>query len=137
MTRDRKEGWETALIEIIEAWQSKPFTWGSDDCLGFGLACFEAVRGAPLVDALPDYDGPETADAAIAAMGFSGLDDALAAHLEECPVSLAWRGDLGTITHNGRPAVVVNAGDGAWVGKAAAGGLIRIAPSQVNRAFKV
>lgn len=131
----RPDGWDVRLIAEIEAWKARPFAWGGADCIGFALACMAAVRQAPVIEPLPPYDSKEGAMEVLAGLGAATLTEAMAAHLAECPVSLAQRGDAGIVEHEGRETAVIFMG--AYAFAMSETGVVRVPREAVKRAFRV
>ena len=131
----RVEDWPERLLETVDAAKLQPFGWGIADCITFALDCARAVRGGAVGPVIPPYATEAGADAALAALGFAALSDAFAAHLEECPVAFAGRGDLGIIDTEGHQGAVVCTGV-HWIGRTT-GGFVHLNLHHVSRAFRV
>lgn len=131
----RAQGWEERLLDVVAQWDRLPFSWGTTDCIGFALACGEAVRGTPLCAPFPPYLDAKQARRVLRDMGAREIENALMMHLDPVPVSLAQRGDIGVVIDSGAQCAVVCLGP-FWAGKTERG-LMRIASPLVFRAFKV
>jgi hypothetical protein len=91
----RLEGWELRLADVIADAQDRPYVLGEWDCVRFSAACIEAMTGVDFWPALGGYKTKREALRIISRLG-GDLRGAAAAvtGAEECPVSLAHRGDL-------------------------------------------
>lgn len=131
----RVEDWPERLLETVDAAKVQPFGWGIADCITFALDCARAVRGGAVGPVIPPYATEAGADAALATLGFAALSDAFAAHLEECPVAMAGRGDIGIVENGGRGCAVVCTGV-HWAGRTETG-VIFFSLHHVTRAFRI
>lgn len=128
--------WPEQLLETVDAWRERPFMWGSDDCLGFVLACVKAVRGELPVAEIPAYADAKEARRVLRELGARELENVLMMHFEPVPVSMAQRGDIGIVKMpHGFQAAVVCVGRG-WLGKSESG-LVAVDRRQVERAFRI
>lgn len=78
------------------------FRWGRSDCLGFAIACAEALGcGGGLAQrrAGHAYGSGAEAAAALAAHGWRGLDDLAASLWERIPPALAQTGDWALVVN--------------------------------------
>lgn len=102
----RIAGWERRLRAAIEKHMALPAAYGSSDCLIIALDGIEAVTGS---DPYPrdrfkrNYKTEAGAARCLRKAGFETVEDALrAACPNEIPPSLAQRGDVGVVEHNGQ-----------------------------------
>ena len=132
----RVTDWPEQLLETVAAWEGVPFAWGTADCLGFALACIEAVRGNPLVDEIPASSDAKEARRALRDIGAREVENAFMMYLDPVPVAMAQRGDVGVIVQeDGTQSAVVCVGP-MWVGKTEEG-LLQVPRQVVTRAFRV
>lgn len=97
-----------ALSAIVAEWRSRPFTYGSSDCLQFAGAAVAAIRGIDYRAAFPSYRSDLGAARILRRCG--GVAGIVAGVLGEAkPVAWAGRGDLvvGDFGLNGTEAVAV------------------------------
>ncbi|HWL06206.1 MAG TPA: hypothetical protein VNQ99_14955 [Xanthobacteraceae bacterium] len=132
----RREDWEARFAAVVERHSRLPFTWGQSNCVYLAADVVEAITGE---DPCPDQRG--CADERdylrrLAAQGHDDIGDAFAARLPEIPPAFARRGDVGVIDVDGRDAGVVVIG-AEVIGKDRDGRMLRVARSQMVRAFKV
>lgn len=97
----RVQGWEKALRQTVERHASLPGAWGVSDCWMLAVDAHEAVTGEKLAPKLRRYRTEKAGYRLFAKHGFKTVGEALAAHLPDCPVLMAGRGDLGVIVRNG------------------------------------
>ncbi|KAB0682016.1 DUF6950 family protein [Aureimonas leprariae] len=131
----RVAGWEQALVEAIERHVALPFSWGVSDCAVLTTDCIAAVTGER------PFGGPFRYRSEIGAAKWlrrKGLDDLAAlgaSRFEECPPSLARRGDIGMIERDGKICAGVFTSQG-FVSKAERG-IIAEPVTAVARAFRI
>lgn len=96
----RLKGWEKALKLVIEKHLALPSEYGVSDCYLIPDDAVEAITGKRMY---PDvsYSNEIGAAKALRAHGFDNVEQAFAAKFEECPPSLAHRGDIGVMYNNG------------------------------------
>jgi len=97
----RIEGWEKALKLAVEKHRDLPGQWGVSDCWTLATDAHEAVTGKKLAPKLRRYRTEAAGYRLFARHGFKTVGEALAAHLPDCPVLMAQRGDLGVIMRSG------------------------------------
>jgi hypothetical protein len=82
----RLSNWPKLLTEAINAAQSQPFAWGSNDCCLFAAGCAQAITGVDAAATLRGtYSTEAEAEAIIAAAG--GFEKLVTAHAS----SVGWR----------------------------------------------
>lgn len=115
------ETFDQRFFAAIEKHRRQPFAWGKSDCVVLALDAIAARTGRRRL-VKPTWRTEKAARAALAAAGFADVEQAVAAHLEEIPVLMAGRGDIGIVdgADDGGPVLVVNAGQ-AWFGKSPEG----------------
>lgn len=96
----RVKGWERALNEVIKKHRGLPSQYGISDCYLIADDAVEAVIGERM---FPDvqYSSELGAAKELRSRGFQTVEDAFASKFEECPVSLAQRGDIGVVESDG------------------------------------
>lgn len=103
----RIEGWEKRLKAAVERHRDLDGAWGVSDCWILATDAHEAVTGKRLAPELRRYATEAAGYKLFARHGFKTVGEALAAHLPECPVLMAQRGDLGVVERNGIEACAV------------------------------
>lgn len=130
----RVDGWEMALIDVIAAADTTPFSWANSGCIELAIDNVTALTGSSPLEK-PVLEDALDARRWLKANGFDSLGDAMAAYLEEIPVAMAGRGDLGVVIREGIETAAVS--DGLhWVAKSETG-LLRVLRGDIARAFKV
>jgi hypothetical protein len=131
----RVAGWETALVRVIEAHSTQPFSWGGSSCFAMADDAIEAVRGESSLRQFCTFKTEAGAAKRLKRTGFADIGDLFASLLPEIPPSLAQRGDIGVILREG----VLSAGIFTSFGFAskAEHGVIYEPITAVSRAFKV
>ncbi|QRM43978.1 hypothetical protein [Rhizobium sp. BG4] len=97
----RLPGWEKRLNAVVAAHQALPGEWGVSDCFIIPDDAVEAVTGEKMY---PDASGYKTEAGAAKQLrkrGFDNVRQAFAAKLDEIPVAMAQRGDIGVIERDG------------------------------------
>jgi hypothetical protein len=103
----RVEGWEKRLKQTVERHRDLPGEWGVSDCWILAMDAHEAVTGKRLAPKLRRYATEAGGYKLFARHGFRTVGEALSAHLPDCPVLMAQRGDLGVIERAGRNGELV------------------------------
>lgn len=132
---DRLDRWDMRLMECVQAAQTKPFEWGSHDCVTFAADCVRAMTGCDPLKGVEPWGDAKGALRAIQARG--GLSDAITSLFgEPIPPAMARRGDVGMtdgdVTGFG---LLVCCGD-VWVGPGL-DGLQRLPLDVVRQAWRV
>lgn len=130
----RLKGWENALKEVIEKHMALPSEYGVSDCYLLPDDAVEAITGERMY---PDvlYSNEIGAAKALRAHGFETVEQAFAAKFEECPFSLAQRGDIGVVYDNGETCGGVFTALGFMTRSTT--GVAFLEASRVAKAFKV
>lgn len=130
----RVDGWELALITVLEAASAKPFSWANGGCIELAIDTVTALTGAAPMEK-PVLEDALDARRWLKANDFDSLGDAIGAHLAEIPVAMAGRGDIGVVSRDGIETAAVS--DGLhWVAKSETG-VLRVSRGEIARAFKV
>lgn len=97
----RLKGWEKGLKAVIEKHMALPSQYGISDCYLIPDDTVEAITGERMY---PDvsYSNEIGAAKALKARGFDNVEQAFVAKFEECPPSLAHRGDIGVVYNEGQ-----------------------------------
>jgi hypothetical protein len=102
-------GWRSALDQVFQAADGKPFAWGKHDCCQFAADCIHAVTGRERRTLFPNYT--DEAGATEILERYDGMRGLLSHALGE-PVSweLAMTGDIALIDmgQGMQPAVCVD-----------------------------
>ncbi|MGJ8570422.1 MAG: DUF6950 family protein [Hoeflea sp.] len=97
----RVGGWEKRLKAAVERHRDLPGQWDVSDCWVLARDACKAVTGKDLAPHLRGYKTEKAGYRLFARHGFKTVGEALAAHLPECPVLMAQRGDLGVVERGG------------------------------------
>lgn len=135
MTRVRN--WPLRLDEVIERYQAGAFTWGERDCFTLPMDVVAALTGLdPWADERT-YTTEIGAARKLKRLGFADVAGAFAAKFPEIPVTLAQRGDIGTVADaDGAACGVVVLGT-LVAGMSPAAGLTFLPRARLARAFRV
>lgn len=93
----RLKGWETRLKLVIEKHMALPLQWGVSDCYIIVDDAVQALTGDCLYSGATKYKTEKGAAKILAKHGFRTVHDALAGALDQIPVSMAQRGDVGVV----------------------------------------
>lgn len=131
---NRFNDWENRLNAVIKKHQALPSQYGVSDCYLIADDAVEAVTGERM---FPDIEYSNEIGAAkeLRRHGFITVQDAFASKFEEIAPSLAHRGDVGIIEHDGE----ICGGFFSSIGFVArdATKLVFLPVSKVKTAFKV
>lgn len=98
----RVSNWEKQLKLTIQKHMTLPSKYGVSDCYIFPDDVVEAITGKTMYGlSVRKYKTDVGAAKQLRKKGFTTVEDAFSAKFAEIPVSLAQRGDIGTIFHNG------------------------------------
>jgi hypothetical protein len=102
----RLEDWPARLLAVIDGAAARPFEWGRWDCGQFVGAAIEATTGANPVDQLAGRYTTETGMRRILTRDYDGSLQAFwSAQLgAPVPVTMAGRGDIVVVDHDGTQA---------------------------------
>ena len=125
----RLPGWESRLVETLQAHLAQPFAWGESDCLIVPADICKAMTGAnPFPMRLRRYRTAAGAQRALLQLGFDTVQGPLEACFKRVPKALARRGDCGVrrISIEGVETLsaMVVLGNGTAVGKGMDGPVI-------------
>lgn len=132
----RSRGWELRLLAVIEDYKRQSMEWGRYDCLTQVADVCEAMTGHdPMAGQRGRYRSEGGAARVLKELGFSDVEEALAATFPEVAVAQARRGDCGIILMSGMKASVVVLGTNV-IGRHTRGSFLM--PSlRMSRAFRV
>jgi hypothetical protein len=133
---NRKENWPDLLLAEIERHGALPFEYGKSDCITFACDCVKAMTGEDIMSGQRGYKTFEDGMKRLRRIGAKDIGEAFASKLDEIPVALAGRGDVGVVEGNELTVGVVIVGPHA-VGKETPGGVAQVPLSAVSRAFRV
>ncbi|MBC7280042.1 hypothetical protein [Hoeflea sp.] len=136
----RIEGWEKTLNAVLERHRDMPGVWGVSDCWMPAMEAYEAVTGKILAPELRGYTTEREGYRLFARHGFRSVGEALAAHLPECPVLMAGRGDLGVVERigpDGDPVESCCVVTAIGVAVKTEAGLAYLPVTSLKRAFRV
>jgi hypothetical protein len=136
----RVAGWEKRLKAAVERHRDMTGAWDVSDCWVLAKDAYKAVTGEDLAPHLSGYKTEAAGYKLFARHGFRTVGEALAAHLPECPVLMAQRGDLGVIKRGGLESCGVVTSNGVAVKTLYDDGSSRLEYHQVTaltRAFRV
>lgn len=99
----RKDGWEKLLSEYIETERSKPFEWGTRDCVTFTARAIGVVSDIDVEAIISTYGQYDKIEAARILLGKNNdicafFDE----HLKRKPKAQAKRGDVACVSIDGR-----------------------------------
>lgn len=97
----RLSGWEKRLNAVVAAHQALPGDWGVSDCFIIPDDAVEAVTGEKMYPDARGYKTEAGAAKQLRKRGFDNVRQAFAAKLDEIPVAMAQRGDIGVIERDG------------------------------------
>ena len=108
----RLNDWEARLAQHIEDWRYKKFEWGKADCALFCLHAEIAMYGKSRFDYFLDKYNSEIGSAkALLKFGCGTLVGTIDEKLEEIPILMAQRGDMGCVATPNGDALVIILGD--------------------------
>lgn len=135
MTRVRD--WPLRLEEVLERYQDGVFAWGERDCFTLPMDVAAALTGVDPWASERTYTTEIGAARKLKRLGFSDVADAFAAKLEEIPVTLAQRGDIGTVSDASGAACGVVVLGTLVAGMSPSAGLTFLPRARLSRAFRV
>lgn len=92
--RQRQDGWEARLTDLIAREQAKPFVWGGHDCATLAVAAVRAMTGDDISAGLPPWFSAASAARALRFAGAASAEAFFSACLPAIPPAEARRGDL-------------------------------------------
>ena len=112
-----------------------PFAWGRSkhDCVSFGLGAVKAMTRRDVLEGSGLRWGSKSGARRVV-MRLGGLEAAVDRYLDEVPVGMAQRGDIGLIDGEAGPLLVVFDGE-LVLGPAEPGGLSRLPRAAVRKAW--
>ena len=128
----RPNDWPERLHDFLAA-RNVPFAWGPQDCVSLAADWVMALGFDDPIAPFRGYTDARSAVQAIRAAG--GIASHRATALQEVPIGMARRGDLGVIHIGRREATVIVTG-GEVVG-AGPVGLVSLPRARLMRAFEV
>lgn len=100
---ERVQNWDVRLLSVIDAWRSRAYACGPDDCCAFAGDVIQAVTG---LQPYADFVGYTTQAGAVQKLRERGYGSLRAALRDLCgapvPRGLARRGDLGWLPVGGK-----------------------------------
>ncbi len=112
----RRDGWEGALADMVDAARARPFAWGRHDCLTWAADCVAAMTGVGTDE--PWRGSYRTARGAIRVlrrMGHRTVADAVTSRLG-APLASPLMAQRGDILSDGEAMGVCVGADGAFPG---------------------
>lgn len=103
--KPRPENWPALLAAYLTEWETRPFAWGSADCVHFAAGWLERIGYERPLSGYAGWSGPLSAYRAMRAMG--GFEHAIAAQMHAMGIgtvrpAFASRGDVALLPAGGR-----------------------------------
>lgn len=131
----RHPDWRGRLARYVSGVVRARFRPGTHDCAMFAAGAIEAMTGEDMAAEFRGYRTLEEGRAALAAAGFGGMGDVVAARLTEVSPQFAQVGDLAILEEKGEEAFGIVQGPFIYVLRVEGLGLVPV--SRARRVFRV
>lgn len=136
----RLPGWERAYVEVMERQAAMPFGWTPDaHCLGAPAELAIGMTGVDPMAGIRRYSTEAGAMKLLFKLGFSDVEQALAAVFPDVSPLLARRGDCGVLEQavDGRPWLTTFVIMGALARGKGPDGLVHVPTARLKRCFAI